>query len=177
MNDSSANTRQVGGAHYAGTYQHWDFAEDAGLAGHEWQVTRYISRHRRKAGLQDVLKAGHHVQKMIELLRSRGRKPGHGPAAARAFERFVTENSVNFEDALVISAMCVWHDERGLTMCMHQIDRIANEYRAAEAAEMAKTHDTKPVVLSTLQIDAVDETAGLPPAVRGVDEGEGDAPD
>jgi hypothetical protein len=53
----SANERQVGGAHYSGGYQHWDFAVDADLGPFEYQITKYGTRHRKKAGKQDLEKS------------------------------------------------------------------------------------------------------------------------
>lgn len=62
-----ANDRQVGGTHYAGTYQHWDWATDVGLLYLEGQVAKYVQRWRKKNGLQDVEKAQHFLDKVIEL--------------------------------------------------------------------------------------------------------------
>lgn len=64
---TNANTKQVGGTHYAGEYQHWDLVrdvyEDDYLKGN---ATKYIVRHRKKNGRQDVEKAKHYVQKLQE---------------------------------------------------------------------------------------------------------------
>lgn len=70
---SSANDRQVGGAHYnpgavAGFYQHWDFVVDVRLPYLEAQATRYIDRHQKKNGRQDLEKALHYIQKLQECL-------------------------------------------------------------------------------------------------------------
>jgi len=63
----SANERQVGGDHYKTEYQHWDFAvrwqQNRYL---ESQATKYLSRWRKKAGLQDLEKASHYIEKTIE---------------------------------------------------------------------------------------------------------------
>lgn len=62
----AANDVQVGGTHYqGGAIQHWDFA--AQLPYLEGNATKYISRHMKKNGLQDLLKAAHYLKKIIEL--------------------------------------------------------------------------------------------------------------
>lgn len=64
----SANEMQVAGNHYAGTYQHWDFVNEA-LCGcyMEGQITRYVSRWRKKNGVQDLQKALHYTDKLLEM--------------------------------------------------------------------------------------------------------------
>lgn len=71
---ASPNDRQVGGSHYRdstgvcphchGEVQHWDWG--GGLPGLEYAATKYIARHRSKRGKEDLEKAIHYVQKIIE---------------------------------------------------------------------------------------------------------------
>jgi hypothetical protein len=71
----SANERQVGGTHYGlGTIQHWDLAVMFGWNWAQYQITRYVMRYRAKNGLQDLEKAEHFIQKLIEEIRA-GRMP------------------------------------------------------------------------------------------------------
>lgn len=65
---SGANGRQIGGAHYASDkVQHWDFVMGHKLNYLEGNATKYLSRWRKKNGLQDLEKAEHYVTKLIEL--------------------------------------------------------------------------------------------------------------
>jgi len=66
--NSEANTTQVGGAHYRTEYQHWDLVWDTGMGYFPGQITKYVSRHSKKNGLQDVRKAAHFAAKYAELL-------------------------------------------------------------------------------------------------------------
>lgn len=64
----TANEKQVGGTHYKTAYEHWDLMLDFGygvsyLVG---QATKYVTRWRKKNGLEDLLKALHFVNKLIE---------------------------------------------------------------------------------------------------------------
>ena len=65
---SSANASQVGGAHYAAKpIQPWDFIAANGLGYFEGNVVKYLSRWRDKGGVQDLHKAAHYLQKLIEI--------------------------------------------------------------------------------------------------------------
>lgn len=65
----SANDKQVGGSHYkTGGVQHWDIAAKLyGEAHFKCTATKYISRWRAKNGVQDLEKAKHYLEKLIEI--------------------------------------------------------------------------------------------------------------
>lgn len=63
----TANSRQIGGSHYqTGTVQHWDVIDEHDVPYLEGCATKYISRHRRKSGRQDLEKALHFIDKTLE---------------------------------------------------------------------------------------------------------------
>lgn len=64
---NNANERQVGGAHYKSDIQHWDFVYANDLDYFQGQITLYITRWKKKGGLQDLEKAKHFLEKYIEL--------------------------------------------------------------------------------------------------------------
>lgn len=64
----SANDKQVGGEHYkTGGMQHWDMVNLFGLDYFQGQITKYVIRHDKKNGKQDLEKAMHFLQKYIEI--------------------------------------------------------------------------------------------------------------
>lgn len=64
----SANDHQIGGQHYAAKpIQPWDFIAANGLGYFEGNVVKYLSRWRDKGGVQDLHKAAHYLQKLIEI--------------------------------------------------------------------------------------------------------------
>ena len=66
----TANDTQVGGNHYKRMkIQHWDFAISNNMGYMEGQITKYISRWRDKNGLQDLEKAQHFLEKLIESVK------------------------------------------------------------------------------------------------------------
>lgn len=69
-----ANENQIGGSHYKSTYQHWDWVTEAEMPYLIAQITRYVSRWRKKNGIEDLEKAAHYMQKLNEVHRLRHKK-------------------------------------------------------------------------------------------------------
>ena len=64
----SANTLQVAGNHYKEkAIQPWDYIATNGLGYFEGNVVEYVSRWRDKGGIEDLRKARHYLDKLIEL--------------------------------------------------------------------------------------------------------------
>lgn len=69
---SKANQRQVGGTHYhSQTIQPWDFIVANGLGFLDGNVIKYVARFRSKDGIQDLEKARHYLDKLIEVEKQR----------------------------------------------------------------------------------------------------------
>jgi hypothetical protein len=64
----SANEIQIGGDHYkTQAIQPWDFIALNNLGYLEGCVVKYVSRHAKKGGIEDLNKAKHYLEKLIEL--------------------------------------------------------------------------------------------------------------
>jgi len=63
---TSPNDRQVGGDHYHSPIQHWDFVLANNIPYLEAQIIKYVFRWRKKGGLQDLEKAKHFLDKLID---------------------------------------------------------------------------------------------------------------
>jgi hypothetical protein len=62
-----ANEQQVGGAHYAvKAIQPWDYIIANDLGYLEGNIVKYVSRWKDKGGVEDLKKAQHYLQKLIE---------------------------------------------------------------------------------------------------------------
>jgi hypothetical protein len=70
----SANDKQVGGRHYKTAYEHWDLVIAVSMGYLEGNATKYVSRWRKKDGLEDLKKAKHYLDKLQEAHTS-GYKP------------------------------------------------------------------------------------------------------
>lgn len=63
----AANDRQHGGTHYQKPIQPWDYVAANGLGFFEGNAIKYLSRWRDKGGIEDLRKAQHYVEKLIEI--------------------------------------------------------------------------------------------------------------
>jgi hypothetical protein len=63
-----ANSVQVGGDHYKTEIQTWDYIIANDLGYLEGNIIKYVSRYRKKGGVDDLRKAQHYLQKLIETV-------------------------------------------------------------------------------------------------------------
>lgn len=60
-----SNVEQIGGTHYAGSYQHWDYCDDVDVPHLESAASKYIARWYLKGGIQDLQKAVSYIDKRL----------------------------------------------------------------------------------------------------------------
>ena len=66
--DKDANSGQIGGDHYKSkAIQPWDYILSNDLGYLEGNIVKYVSRWKLKNGVQDLHKAKHYLQKLIEV--------------------------------------------------------------------------------------------------------------
>lgn len=118
----NANDIQVAGTHYRSQYQHWDLVADLGLGYFEGQITKYVSRARKKNGLQDLQKARHFLHKLVELVTQRGwtakgsatggysglTLAGERVSPLMLCERFGNANGLNTMEREIITLVATW---------------------------------------------------------------------
>lgn len=63
----SVNDEQVGGEHYQKPIQPWDYITLNRLGYLEGNIIKYVTRYKEKNGLQDLYKAKHYLEKLIEV--------------------------------------------------------------------------------------------------------------
>ncbi len=102
------NKRQVGGDHYQSSYQHWDLIAEHGVGYLEGCATKYASRWRKKNGVQDLEKAVHYVDKMLELCRA-GDYTSSGFVSNDHLQHFFVANDIaDVDEMRVIQFVCQW---------------------------------------------------------------------
>lgn len=85
----AANDEQHGGSHYkTQAVQVWDYVTSNGIPYLEGNVIKYVSRWRAKGGLEDLLKARHYLDKIIENEKARLAAAPQPPDPAPGIERF-----------------------------------------------------------------------------------------
>lgn len=112
MINSEVNATQVGGTHYKVAIQHWDFVAAYNLGYFEGQITKYVTRWRKKNGAQDLQKARHFTLKLIELAKA-GYKPV-SPVATKersalpfTLAEYAEANQLNTWEAIVVMMVAV----------------------------------------------------------------------
>ena len=66
--DMAPNDRQVGGDHYKkNPIQVWDFIHVNSIGFIAGNIIKYVVRYRDKNGIEDLKKARHYLDKLIEL--------------------------------------------------------------------------------------------------------------
>lgn len=119
-----ANDIQVGGGHYKSEYQHWDFVADV-LEGRymEGQITKYISRWYKKNGLQDLQKAEHFLNKLLEQ-ETAGRVAPIAPGSedAQSIDLFCRTNDIPPVEALIITVVSTWQTREDLLYALRTLN-------------------------------------------------------
>ena len=71
----TANDEQVGGRHYIDKpFQPWDYIVGNKMGYLEGCIIKYVSRYKDKNGLEDLIKAAHYLDKLIEVTRNDGQR-------------------------------------------------------------------------------------------------------
>jgi hypothetical protein len=126
--DAKANEVQIAGTHYRNEYQHWDYVADNGLGYFDGQVTKYVTRWRRKNGVQDLEKAKHFTLKLIELIEAKILAIVETPAQTPVgFFDYVIANNLSTEEAHVIYLMTTFRSVKNLRQALKIIQRLIDE--------------------------------------------------
>lgn len=160
-----ANTTQVGGEHYrAAPFQHWDLAARLKLGYFEGQITKYITRHPRKNGAQDALKALHFTVKLAELAVTSGWQPAHLFPTQAMLDDYSASNRLSAMDFRIIRDVLTWQHRRDLdrvkvaiaelimrqygsryikdiVKCLGSADTVEELYCAVSSGEMEKLYE------------------------------------
>lgn len=137
----NANTKQIGGSHYRAELQHWDLVERYGVGYLEGCATKYLTRFEKKNGLQDLDKALHYAEKLLEMHReplavvaghgSYERRFNRGPVPIEVISKFVVVNDVeNTAAETAIIYLLRWQSETDLLVAIEAIKRAIIKYTA-----------------------------------------------
>lgn len=148
----NSNTTQVGGNHYKGTtYQHWDFVI-LGLHGRylEGNITKYIARWRKKNGLQDLQKARHYLNKLIELYSNGVVRPMPVMAVPphHTAGHFCDVNGIEVSERMIILMVSNWQNRTDLHHAAKTLDALIEKEQYAE--EDQRLHTTADEVVQQL---------------------------
>jgi hypothetical protein len=120
---SGANDRQPGGSHYKpkeGSLQHWDVCELYGIGYCESAATKYTFRWKEKNGLEDLYKAEHYTEKLIELHLNHGRLP-RGIVPRAVLHDWLRDNKVSQSEGMICALLFRWETEQDLRDALREI--------------------------------------------------------
>ena len=87
-----ANEEQIGGRHYMDKpFQPWDFIVGNKMGYLEGNIIKYVSRYKEKNGVEDLIKASHYLDKLIEVTRNEQKRVSETTISASDFAREETE--------------------------------------------------------------------------------------
>lgn len=162
----SANNKQIAGNHYKVSYQHWDMLAGMGYSYEYYigQVSKYITRWRKKNGAQDVRKAQHFAEKLLELYDDTVAKKADEskflPLAnvsttdahvtmtqhkAGHLDRYFDDNEVGPRERYVMELMFFAFERDAYAIAIKVLDTIAREAEATADARGASPASTMPV--------------------------------
>lgn len=122
----SANEKQVGGLHYQAELQHWDLIEENGIGYLEGCATKYVTRWRKKNGRQDLEKALHYTDKLIELNEAGLRDP-RGRVDDATVKRFAKANGLTEIETTIIKFLVQWEDPTQLLLAKLALKELIEE--------------------------------------------------
>lgn len=102
----TANDRQVGGDHYqTGGTQHWDMFGPEYLMGN---ATKYVSRWRKKNGVQDLEKALHYSEKLLETVNRGGDDRPRLPCGPQLVDAWAPNQGISWVETVIIKRLMFW---------------------------------------------------------------------
>lgn len=123
------NNRQVAGSHYSATIQHWDYVLLA-LDGRylEGNITKYVCRHRKKNGVQDLEKAMHYLEKLQSVYVAGLLKPMSTlPPVSLNVTEFISGNTLNNAEAMICMRLTQWRDAADLELVQSYIRELIKD--------------------------------------------------
>jgi Protein of unknwon function (DUF3310) len=130
-----ANERQIGGLHYKTEYEHWDLAVVVQLPYLEGCATKYVSRWRKKDGLQDLEKALHYHDKILETaLCTWSPRAMKVKEITDEVERFVKANKLTPAEHEYIHLMCVYRTTIELELARNVLVGLIDVVKATDQA-------------------------------------------
>ena len=126
----SANAKQVAGGHYkTDGIQHWDLVVDHDVFYLEGCATKYLTRFRRKNGLEDLQKALHYVEKMIEKYARVYRAAGDVPQDT--LYTFFLDNGIGGPEREPLSLIFNWTSVQDLKVARIWVEALIAEYEGS----------------------------------------------
>jgi len=119
------NDTQIGGEHYKTGYEHWDLVNKIPLGYLEGCSTKYVTRWRKKGHMEDLQKALHYLDKLIEVATyDLYRNCTH---IGDEVHRFTEANCLTDLEYRYIFLLCTYQSRYDLSNARHILQRIMEQ--------------------------------------------------
>lgn len=143
---TSPNDRQVGGSHYRAGYQHWDLVIENRLPYLEGQITKYITRYKKKNGAQDVEKSIHYCEKLQSALAA-GSLIYPGSREPKNLDLFAKDNNLDDIQVTCFLLAMTYTDADGLTRLRQLLDHLlSSSQQEQEETSVAEILAEAPII-------------------------------
>ena len=137
-----ADDYQVGGSHYKGVeMEHWTLVTATGMGYFEGQSTKYIMRWRKKNGVEDLQKALHYLDNLIEnagIYKGSRKHIDYDEVARIAFDCVVLTNRLSSDEGMLVASIASWANRDDLRAVrrklQHFIEDVTNPPPEEETA-------------------------------------------
>lgn len=129
------NETQVGGSHYKAGLQHWDYAiRRLGNRYLEGNITKYVVRYKKKHGSQDLKKAIHYLEKLINEFENMRVTPLFDVVRERfPVVQFYDDNDLDERQRNVLHLLGNWSSASELGMARQSLTQMLQRVLREEA--------------------------------------------
>lgn len=147
--ENKADDRQVGGRHYKSEYEHWNWVIDCGLGNGYFvaAISKYLKRWRDKNGPEDLEKAAHYLDKMIEVapILAYQRSPLPAVAIENYTNAYIKANGIKGYEAMICHLLVTWQMPSQLVIARAYLEDILEKSRADDVEQMSKHWDDESI--------------------------------
>jgi Protein of unknwon function (DUF3310) len=113
--------------HYAGDYQHWDLVAKIPMNYFEGCTTKYVARWRRKNGLEDLKKALHYLDKLVEVTNYNEQRKLSKKEIKTEVTNFALMNNLGYSEEDYILMICTYNNLYDLITAHFILEEIIEE--------------------------------------------------
>ena len=130
---ASADEYQVGGSHYKNNeFQHWNLVATIPLDYFVGNTTKYVCRWRKKNGLNDIKKALHYLNKLMELSPTPAARHLSYKEIVTEVGRFSDANKFSDLERAYVRGLCTWQTKEDLMAAREILFLLMDEAEALE---------------------------------------------
>lgn len=130
-----ANEKQIGGRHYKTSYEHWDLAIVIPMTYLEGCATKYIARSRKKGGVEDLKKAMHYIEKIMETTNYETSRRLTRPAIHNEVNKFALVNHLSLAEEELVVSLCLYESALDLQHAQYLLEELIAEAEFANRRE------------------------------------------